>query len=373
MGMIQPQVSYEEVAEDYLWKEAQVLALIVDDDGHVKKMNPFASRLLGRTAPGLHVRDIFVDFTGTLSMERLTCAARPLSISTASRMPETLHCSFHKLDTGVLVLGRYNMREHGNLQKEVLSLNRELSNLTRELEKSNSALARLNTLKNEFLGMAAHDLRTPAGVVLSMAETLAYKLKDQLDAEDTELLNYVQSTSKEMVHLIDDFLDLSVIESGHLKLVKVPVEPAVLIAETVKLHELKAERKKVTIIPEVDNMLPLVEMDPARIRQAIGNFLSNAIEHSYQGRCVFLSCCQYGKALVVSVRDEGSGIALNRLDSIFTPYKTGETRKTAGERSCGLGLAIARKVIEEHGGQIRAENAPEGGAVFSFSLPIKEV
>ncbi len=357
----------------YVRETAPVLMLRLDADGTVTEANAYARELLGRDMVGRAFRGAFVDFDAEAAGALLAGkdgGERRMNVNTPSGTPQTLRVRAVAADGGHLLLGRHDMPELDGLQREVLSLNRDLANTTRELQKANAELARLNELKNRFLGMAAHDLRKPAGVVLSTSELLLDELEGSLDDENREFLRFLVDAAAEMVRLIADFLDVSVIESGTLRLALAPARPAEVIADALRYVRPAATRKGVELVVEPGRDAPEVVMDAAKIGQVVANLVSNAIEHSPAGGQVWIGCEGGDGEVAFHVRDTGGGIPPDKLDSLFKPFGDAGTRKTGGERSVGLGLTIAKKIVEAHHGAIRAESTPGEGATFRFVLPL---
>jgi signal transduction histidine kinase len=367
-----PRIS--EALRTYVLETASVLALELDAGHCVVDANAQARLVLRPGAFGRPLAEQLVDFTQAVDLSLLISqpgTVHQLTLSTASGMPETLGFRFFPLTTGTLVLGSLDFLEQLSLRNEVLGLNRELNNLTRQLHQANAELRELNELKNQFIGMAAHDLRRPVGVIMTYSEFVLDEAGAGLDDEQRGFLRANLAAAAGMKRLIDNFLDVSVIESGHLRLERSLTTVAEILAGTLPLIRPSAVRKKIELIIEAkDDKLPL-SVDAARIQQALVNLLSNAIEHSKAGQRIWLAAFRERDDQCFAVRDEGPGIAPEDQKRLFAPFARAGTRKTAGERSTGLGLAIARQAVEAHGGRLRVESEPGCGATFIFVLPIQ--
>jgi signal transduction histidine kinase len=287
-------------------------------------------------------------------------------------LPQTFYFRFFTHEDQVLCFGAKDPEDEERLRKEVLSLNQELSNLTRDLQKNNAELARLNELKNQFLGMAAHDLRAPVGVVMACSESVLDEAGDALGDPHREFLSSILSSAHSMRRLIDDFLDVSMIESGRFALEAQPTEIGPIVERAVAVAGLAAKKNHVGIVVNQYGSLPPLLIDGPKIEQALGNLLSNAIEHSQPDGTVEVRTRRDGKVVTVSVKDQGEGIAEEERGQLFQPYARTRSRKTAGERSTGLGLAIAQRIVEEHGGKIEVESTLGVGSTFCISLPMGE-
>ena len=361
-----------EAMRAYVLEAAPVLALYLDANHCVAHANAMARQVLRAGAIGRPLAEQIVDFAGALDLAALIRqggVVHRLTLGTASGMPETLCFRFFPLPDGTLALGSLDFPEQQKLRDAALGLNRELNNLTRQLHQANAELRELNELKNRFIGMAAHDLRNPVGVITTYSEFVLDEAGDRLGEEQREFLRTSLAAAAGMKRLIDNFLDVSVIESGHLRLERSQTNVADILGSVLPLVRLVAARKKVELLTEVgDDKHPLA-VDVAKLRQVLVNLLSNAVEHSKPGQRVWLVARREDTELVFSVRDEGPGIAPEAQKRLFAPFARAGTRKTAGERSVGLGLAIARLVVEEHGGRIWVESEPDHGSTFFVALP----
>lgn len=256
---------------------------------------------------------------------------------------------------------------------ELARLNNEMMTLQRELAKRNHELARLNALKNQFLGMAAHDLRTPLGVILSYGQFLLDEAGDRLAEEHREFLATIISSSQFMLGLIDELLDISQIESGELTLNLQPVDPAAMAAHNVALNRLLAERKQIALELHCQAGLPDLMLDRNKMDQVLNNLISNAVKFSQPGTRVGVTLERAEGGVLLSVRDQGPGIPQDEQDRLFQPFARTSVRSTAGEKSTGLGLVIVRRIVEGHGGRIWVESQVGQGSSFCVLLPAMEL
>lgn len=262
------------------------------------------------------------------------------------------------------------MERDSALYDELSRLNNELANMQRELAKKNAELEQLNQEKNRFLGMAAHDLRTPLGIILTYSEFLADEVGQKLNEEQQEFLTIIRQSSAFMLKLVDDLLDISTIEAGRLSLDLQPTDLAGLVERSVALHNVLSAKKSVIISVELAGDLPQVMLDAAKFEQVLNNLLSNAAKFSPPGARVRVRLARRGDEAVLSVADQGPGIPAGEFDRLFKPFVWGKAQGTAGEKSTGLGLTIARRVVESHGGRIWAESQEGRGSTFYVALPL---
>ena len=259
------------------------------------------------------------------------------------------------------------------LYEDLSRVNNELANLQREMVKKNVELEKLNAEKNRFLGMAAHDLRSPLGIILSYSEFLELDAGQVLNAEQRQFISIIKETSEFMLKMVTDLLDVTTIEAGQLKLDLQFTDLGVLIHRNVALNRVLAARKAITVeLDPVPVLLPM-PFDAGKIEQVLNNLIGNAVKFSHRGTTVRVSLtCADGFA-TVGVKDQGQGIPADELPKLFKPFSKASVRGTAGEQSAGLGLAIVRRIIEGHGGRIWVESEFGKGSTFFFTLPLTPV
>ena len=257
------------------------------------------------------------------------------------------------------------------LYDELSRLNNELVTLQRELAKKNAQLEKLIKLKDEFLGMAAHDLRNPLFVVQSCARFLLDKASSRLEEEQIEFLSIIESYGGFMLQMVEDLLDVSAIESGRLVLSLEPTDLVALINRNLALNTILADSKQIRLSFQHEKSLPLMLLDPVKMEQVLNNLISNAVKFSRQGSQVEIGLGRKADQVVILVRDEGQGIPAEEIDELFKWFGRTSVRGTEGERSTGLGLAIARRIVAGHRGRIWVESEVDKGSTFYVSLPIQ--
>lgn len=359
----------------YVLESAPILALCLDANLWVTDANAQARRMLPGPVLGRPLVELIVDFTRPPDLPALIRqpgAVHRLTLNTAAGAPETLGFRFFPGPAGTLALGSLDFQEEQQLREQVLGLNCELNNLTRQLHQANAELRDLNQLKNQFLGMAAHDLRAPVGLIINYSEFVLDEAGAQLSAEHRGFLQTCLAAATGMNHLIENFLDVSVIESGRLRLELSPATAPEIVAGVGPIARLLAGRKKIPLLVDAADDARRLCVDAPKLQQVLVNLINNAVQHSQSGQRVWLSTRGAAQSVVFAVRDEGPGLTPEDQARLFTAFGRAGTKKTAGERSTGLGLAIARKVVEAHGGRIWIESVPGQGATFLFSVPVPE-
>jgi two-component system, OmpR family, sensor kinase len=257
------------------------------------------------------------------------------------------------------------------IYEEFSRVNNELANTQREMAKQNAELARLNEQKNQFIGMAAHDLRNPLSVILSFSQHMLRDESTPLAPRQREFVALIERNSKFMLNLIHDILSLSRIESGRLQLDLQPVDLAALVAANVNLNRVLAEKKNIRLTFKSADELPPMLLDAAKIEQVLNNLISNALKFSHPDRAVEVSVARAADGARVAVTDEGQGIPADEFDKLFKPFEKTSVKSTDGEPSTGLGLAIASRIIEGHGGRIKVESQSGRGSTFTITLPMR--
>ncbi|MBI3928630.1 MAG: hybrid sensor histidine kinase/response regulator [Armatimonadetes bacterium] len=251
------------------------------------------------------------------------------------------------------------------------SANAELRRAQDQLAEANATLGVLNQQKDELLGMAAHDLRSPLNAILGYSRLGLERFSHTADPALLRFLESIASSAEVMLKLVTDLLDVTALESGRLRLHLEKVDLSRLVRRCVELMQLAAEQKKITIQVEDRGGLPRVEADGPKIEQVVTNLLSNAIKFSHPNSTVRVRLSRSSGGVVVDVEDHGHGIASREQLKLFRPFSRISVQGTAGEKNTGLGLFIAKKIIEGHGGTIWVESQKNGGSVFSFLLPEK--
>ncbi len=217
-------------------------------------------------------------------------------------------------------------------------------------------------VRDETLGIVSHDLRNPLTTIVLSADLL----EGAKPEEQPELVDTIRTTARRMQRLIQDLLDVARVEAGGLSVAPSMMDPEPMVREVVTSHEPIAEQKRQRLTCEARGEVPPICADRDRLMQVLGNLLGNALKFTPERGVVHVEVGRRGTDVYFSVRDSGPGIPEADLKSVFTPYW--QAKKTA-HMGAGLGLAIVRGIVEAHGGKVWAENAPGGGAMFTFTVP----
>ncbi|MEO8334336.1 MAG: HAMP domain-containing sensor histidine kinase [bacterium] len=246
--------------------------------------------------------------------------------------------------------------------------NNDMAVLHRELGQKTRALEEAITRNNEFLGMAAHDLRNPLHVIGGMSKVLLRSAN--ISDKERNLLKSISASSAFMKRLVDDLLQVSEVEAGKLRLQRESFSLGELVAERLELQRLAAADKRIGIESRFQAGAPPISGDRMRLTQVIDNLLSNAIKYSQPSTTVMVQLHAGRRMMRLSVRDQGQGIAKEELDRLFQPFGVTSTRATAGEKSTGLGLMIVKRIAEAHGGCVYVRSRLGVGTTFHLFLPL---
>ncbi len=245
----------------------------------------------------------------------------------------------------------------------------KLQHLVHQLETQNNNLRELNELKNKFLGMASHDLRNPLSTIRGFSKILAERGDKLSEASRAQFTQTIHKVSNNMLELISDLLDVSVIESGNLSLHTKQDSINRLAEEYIKTYEIFAKDKSITLVHDL-KLVPEFDFDANRLGQVIDNLLSNAIKFSDPETQIEISLNQVNGHAVFSVQDQGPGLSEEDQEKLFIHFQKLSAQPTGGESSSGLGLAIAKKMVEAHGGTLKVESRLGEGSTFGFRIPL---
>jgi signal transduction histidine kinase len=239
----------------------------------------------------------------------------------------------------------------------------------RELRASEEALRAANRAKDDFLAVVSHELRTPLNAILGWSQMLR---RGEVPPERVgSALDTIHRNAGVQVKLVGDLLDMSQAISGHLRLDPQPIDPGAVISAIVESLRPMAAEAGVQL--EWDPPpASAIHADPSRLEQIVRNLLSNAIKFTPGGGSVRVAVERSGADFLVHVRDTGIGIPPHLLDAVFEPFRQGDTSTTRAHGGVGLGLSIARHLVELHGGSITAaSDGPGKGSVFTVRLPVQ--
>ncbi|HAE85584.1 MAG TPA: two-component sensor histidine kinase [Anaerolineaceae bacterium] len=242
---------------------------------------------------------------------------------------------------------------------EVVTLGQTLNSMAASLQRSEKN-------RRALTADIAHELRTPLAVQQANLEAL----EDGVYPPNQEALKPLREQNELLIRLVEDLRTLSLADAGELELHKRPVDLRELTHLVTQSFEPALANNQITLQIESVGEMPKVMADPDRIQQILHNLLQNALRYTPTGKSIEINLQQEGKYLRLDLRDHGAGIPPEALDLIFERFYRADSSREHASGSTGLGLAIARKLAEAHGGTLTAFNHPQGGVVFTLRLPI---
>jgi signal transduction histidine kinase len=225
---------------------------------------------------------------------------------------------------------------------------------------------KVDSLKSEFVSTVSHDLRTPLTMMRGYATMLS--MVGTLNTQQRDYVRKILESSKRMSRRVDNLLDLGRIEAGlGLKLEKIQLKE--VIGEVVSVYRPQAVNKQLTLDVEITEELEAIEADPTLLQQALGNLVENAIKFTPSKGRVIIRLDEQEERQRIQVKDTGVGIAPMDQARLFERFFRSQAQKESGEGSSGLGLAIAKSIVEQHRGRIYLESRLGSGSTFTIELP----
>lgn len=244
----------------------------------------------------------------------------------------------------------------------------ELGELAQAFNSMASDLERTEKLRRNIVADVAHELRTPLSNIRGYLEAA----RDGVISPDAATIRSLDEEAALLSRLVDDLQELSLAEAGELKLVLRPEDIAELIKQTAAMVQAEAMAKGTSVSLDLPANLPLVNIDPQRIAQVLRNLLGNAVAHTANGGIIAVTARQQDNWVEVAVTDEGEGIPAEELPNIFERFYRVDKSRARATGGSGLGLTIAKRLVEAHGGEVEAKSELGRGSRFSFTVPISE-
>jgi signal transduction histidine kinase len=226
-------------------------------------------------------------------------------------------------------------------------------------------------LQADFTAMIAHDLRSPLLNISGAAEVMLDGVFGGVTEDQKKWLGRIVENSRTMVDLVSDFLDLSKLEAGYIRLNKEPLNLGELVRETVENYRIMAGNRRLSVTHSIAPGDKLIEADSRRLAQVLGNLVSNAIKFTDEGGDIEIGISAKPAEVEVWVKDNGIGIPSADIPSLFNKYRQCNNVNESGHKGTGLGLVICKMLIEAHGGKINLRSEEGRGSTFFFSLPKK--
>jgi len=244
----------------------------------------------------------------------------------------------------------------------------ELGELGRAFNAMTSDLERTEKLRRNMVADVAHELRTPLSNVRGYLEAI----RDGVITPDANTIRSLSEEAMLLSRLVDDLQDLALAEAGELKLVCQIEDVSELVNQTVATVQAQAMAKGLSVSIDLSDRLPPVNIDYHRISQVLRNLLENAVAHTAKGGSITVAAKQQDNWVEVSVTDTGEGIPADDLPNIFERFYRVDKSRTRATGGSGLGLTIAKRLVEAHGGKIKVQSELGKGSCFSFTIPVSE-
>jgi signal transduction histidine kinase len=248
-------------------------------------------------------------------------------------------------------------------EHQVVALHAELIQRTSQLELASKH-------QSEFFTNMSHELRTPLNAIMGFSEImLDHDATEVTDEQRQTFLDHIWRSGAHLLGLVNDILDLSKVEAGRMELSIERVELQEVLVGCVDVIRAVADPKQLTLVTKCEPADAVITADPVRLKQVLYNLLSNAVKFTPTGGQIGVSAHIDPHEAVITVRDSGIGIRAEDEDLIFEPFRQAKAAPSAKHEGTGLGLPLARELVELHGGRIWLDSAPGGGSCFTFTLP----
>jgi signal transduction histidine kinase len=218
----------------------------------------------------------------------------------------------------------------------------------------------------------SHELRTPLNAIIGFSEVLTEKMFGELNEKQLDYLKDIHESGRHLLSLINDILDLSKIEAGRMELELSTFHLPTALSNAMTLVRERAQRHAIELSLQVDERLGEFRADERKFKQIVLNLLSNAVKFTPDGGRVDVSATKYDSRIEVAVRDTGIGIAPEDQAAVFEEFKQVGRDYTKKAEGTGLGLALTKRFVELHGGEVRLESALGKGSTFTITLPVRQ-
>ena len=276
--------------------------------------------------------------------------------------------------TGLLILILFRQREHKYLRDKKI-LEEKVSERTLQIEEQkaeiihkNQELNDLNASKDKFFSIIAHDLRNPFNYISGITDMLLIDLRKNGPGHLEESVRKIQGSSRQAHELLENLLQWARSQTGTMPFKPEPVEVSSLIGETIELLGDQATRKNIRIEADKSNKIK-ASLDPNMIRTVLRNLLTNAIKFTYPGGKIWINLEATGSHCIIMIKDNGTGIEIEKLETLFHIGSRHTTRGTLMEPGTGLGLILCKELAERHGGHIEVLSEPGKGSEFRVIIP----
>jgi signal transduction histidine kinase len=270
--------------------------------------------------------------------------------------------------SGQLAGGDLNARVKVGGLSETAALGSAFNEMAAELQRRAGERDQLETMKDEFVLTASHELRSPLTSVQGFAELLMLE-RDKLEPKQADTVEIILDNTRHLVRLLNDLLDLARSDAGRLTIKPTPSDVSSLVEDPVRTMQSQTQAKDQALAQEIQSGLPQVNVDRDRIRQILVNLLTNAHQYCPEGASILVTATGQADGVQLAVSDDGPGMAADQLEHIFERFTRGDAGLTQYVGGTGLGLAISKSLVELHGGTLAVESTEGHGSTFRVWLP----
>ena len=337
-------------------KPSIIVAMILEDDDSIKQI----------------LADHKIEIVLPLIQDKMTIGFLCLGENMGSNYTDRDVSVLNTISNG-LIIAIQNALAVQEIQDFNVTLRQRIAEATQELRVKNAMLKKLDKAKDEFVSMASHQLRTPLtsvkGYISMVIDGDAGKITDQQKL----LLDEAFTSSEKMVNLVNDFLNVSRIQTGKFTLEKTPVDLAKLVDEEVKGLVQSATKRQIKLDYQAPSGVPDLNVDAGKIRQVVMNYIDNAIYYSNPDSTIKIDLAVDNDEVVLTVKDTGIGVPVSEQSGLFTKFYRASNAKKQRPDGTGVGLYLAKKIITAHDGKIVFSTIEGKGSTFGFRLPINEL
>ena len=314
-------------------------------------------RIFGRD-PAEGVPKLFTEDSNIFTPESLAALRKGVAQVLSDGQPYELELEVVRPDGS-----RRWLAAHGDAVRDETGQIIEITGTAQDI----TELKKLQQLQKEWTSVIAHDLRQPIGVITSAADFLPQLHTGDMNDKEKDFAERIRASARMLARMVDDLLDLSLLEADRLKLERVWVDPSALVHETVERLEHMDHHHRIRIVEGPS--LNRIYVDPMRIHQVLGNVISNAVKYGDPAGEIVVELKGWDHEVDIAVTNHGKGIEPDELRQIFTRFSRSKSVKGSGARGLGVGLYIAKGLIEAHGGHVGVESTPGETTTFHLTLP----
>lgn len=325
--------------------------LMIDMSGQLALANPKAAQLLNVNSSPLTIFEVIKSFPQQVDLTQL--------MEQVKKSPLPVIANEVQMGKKIVRIYANPVKDNQNNNIGVVII---LHDITKEKE--------LEKLRQNFTAMIVHELRSPLTVVRGTADTIMKHVQQLDEPTRIKLLAGMFESASSMLQMVDDLLDTAKIQAGRFEVKLKKESPIPIIEDRIGYYQILAKDRGLTLSGQVSKNLPDLPIDADRIKQVLNNLLSNAIKFTPAGGQIVVSALVDASSMTVAVRDTGIGIGKEAQVKLFTPFEQVTEMKDSAERGTGLGLTVAKGIIEAHEGKIWVESQESQGSTFYFSLPL---